>query len=59
MRGIGLVILLVGNSLRVPARPRRPGAPTTSDTVRYPGDADDPLDFPPAPGGGTDSTRVG
>ena len=60
MREIGLAVLV----LSVPACASQPGRdgpaqPTTSDTVRYPGDADDPLDFPPARGGGTDSTRAG
>jgi hypothetical protein len=61
MREIGLVILLLW-VIACASQPGRdgPARPTTSDTVRYPGDADDPLDFPPAPaGGGTDSTRVG
>jgi hypothetical protein len=60
MREIGLVILLLWVTACA-AHPGRdgPARPTTSDTVRYPGDADDPLDFPPVPGGGTDSTRVG
>ena len=57
MRGLGLAMLL--GAAACASQPGRdgPATPTTSDTVRYPGDADDPVNMPPAPGGGTDSTR--
>jgi hypothetical protein len=60
MRGAILVIMWLG-AAACASQPGRdgPAKPTTSDTVRYPGEAEDPLDFPPMPGGGTDSTRVG
>jgi hypothetical protein len=57
MRGLGLVILLGATACASQPGRDGPATPTTSDTVRYPGNANDPLDVPPAPGGGTDSTR--
>jgi|SoiMetStandDraft_2_1073263.scaffolds.fasta_scaffold2606924_1 hypothetical protein len=58
MRELVLVTMLLG-TMACASQPGRdgPATPTSSDTVRYPGDADDPLDFPPERGGGTDSTR--
>jgi hypothetical protein len=58
MRRIALVIMLLG-ATACASQPGRdgPATPTSSDTVSYPGDATDPLDFPPPRGGGTDSTR--
>jgi hypothetical protein len=58
MREMGLVIMLLG-ATGCASQPGRdgPATPTTSDTVSYPGDANDPLDLPPPRGGGTDSTR--
>jgi hypothetical protein len=59
MRNFTLLLVLAGTSACA-SQPGRdgPATPTSSDTVRYPGDAEDPLDFPPARGGGTDSTRA-
>jgi hypothetical protein len=47
MGGLGRAIMLLG-VMACTSQPGRdgPATPTTSDTVRYPGDADDPLDFP-------------
>jgi hypothetical protein len=58
MRAMVWVIMLLG-ATACASQPGRdgPATPTSSDTVSYPGEADDPLDFPPARGGGTDSTR--
>jgi hypothetical protein len=43
MRELGLVIMLLG-ATACASQPGRdgPATPTTSDTVRYPGEADDP-----------------
>ena len=51
MREIGLAILLLW-ATACASQPGRdgPARPTTSDTVRYPGDADDPLDYPACAG---------
>ncbi|HEY7503825.1 MAG TPA: hypothetical protein VH700_06955 [Gemmatimonadales bacterium] len=58
MREMGLLFVLLG-ATACASQPGRdgPATPATSDTVRYPGDANDPLDLPPPRGGGTDSTR--
>ena len=57
MRAMGLAIMLLGATGCAPQPGRDgPATPTTSDTVGYPGDANDPLDLPPSRGGGTDST---
>lgn len=58
MREMVLVLMLLG-AMACASQPGRdgPATPTSSDTVRYPGEADDPMDFPPPRGGGTDSTR--
>lgn len=57
----GILVMLWLGATACASQPGRdgPAQPTTSDTARYPGDANDPLDFPPARGGGTDSTRSG
>ena len=53
MRSIVMLILLAAAGCASQPGRDGPAQPTTSDTVRYPGDAEDPLDFPTVPGGGT------
>ena len=58
MREMIMLILLAATGCASQPGRDGPARPTTSDTVRYPGEAEDPLDLPTVPGGGTDSTRT-